>query len=101
VAKLRYTHWIEDDLLEALAWYEAKSPTLGDKFREDVEETLDLIEAAPERFAFALKHLNVRYRKLRRFPYVVYYQMHGDTPVLFAIVHGASDPSKWLRRISP
>ena len=75
MAKLRFTHWVEDDLLEALNWYGAKSPTLRDKVRDDVEQTLDSIEAAPERFAYAHQNLGVRYRKLRRFPYIAFYQM--------------------------
>jgi hypothetical protein len=100
VAKLRYTHWVEEDLLEVLSWYDGKSPRLGDKFREDVDRALDTIEASPERFAFAHDALNVRYLKLRHFPYIVYYQMLDATPLLFAIVHGASDPQKWMGRVS-
>ncbi len=98
--KLRFTRWIEDDLVEALAWYDGKSLKIGDNFRQEVERILDAIEQSPERFALASRNFNVGYLKLRRFPYLVFYQMAGTTPVLVGVLHGASDPEKWLSRVS-
>jgi plasmid stabilization system protein ParE len=101
VANLRFTHWIEEDLLEALSWYDNISPSLGNRFRDEVDRTLDAIEADPERFGFANKSLNVRQVKVRGFPYIAFYQLDDATPVLYAIIHGSRDPKRWLDRIRP
>jgi toxin ParE1/3/4 len=53
-------------------WYEA----------QQVENPL----AYPERYRENRRAI------LRRFPYVVWYRMHGDAAVVLACVHGKRDP---------
>lgn len=38
---------------------------------------------------------------LRRFPYAVFFEVHGSDVVVLACPHTARDPEEWLRRISP
>jgi hypothetical protein len=99
VAKLRFTRWVPDDLVEALNWYDAKSPALGDRFRATVDAAFNAIEKSPEAFPFAFADLQVRFCRLRRFPYLVLYRIEKSAIVVFGVRHGASDPEKWRRRV--
>ena len=99
MAELRFTHWIAEDLREATTWYDSRSLTAGERFREEVDKALDAIEASPERFPFARRELKVRYVKLRLFPDWILYHMDGEVPILIGIRHCAGDSTQWLRRL--
>jgi hypothetical protein len=51
VARLRFTRWIPDDLVEALDWYDNKSPELGVRFRAAVDAAFDSIKQHQNRIA--------------------------------------------------
>jgi hypothetical protein len=75
VARLRFTRWVPDDLVEALAWYDGKSPALGDRFRAAVDLAFDTIEKSPESFPLAFPDVGGRFYRLRRFPYLILYRV--------------------------
>jgi len=37
--------------------------------------------------------------RLRRFPYVVYYELAGDDILVLAVWHGRRDPEGWKERL--
>jgi plasmid stabilization system protein ParE len=37
---------------------------------------------------------------LRRFPYGVFYEIHGDEVVVLACFHSSRDPREWQERIT-
>jgi plasmid stabilization system protein ParE len=88
-------------LAEALDWYDAKSVAVGNRFRADVEAALESIERAPESFPVIFPELRLRFYQLRRFPYLVFYRVDKSVIVVFGVVHGASNPEKWRRRVDP
>ena len=98
MAKLRFTRCVPDDLAEALDWYHAKSPTLGDRFRAAVDAAFDAIENSPESFPLVFPELGVRLYRLRRFPYLVLYRVEKSAIIVIGVCHGASDPAKWRHR---
>ena len=98
MAKLRFARLVSTDLIEALAWYDARSTALGDRFRAAVDAAYDEIETSPELSPFAFHDLNVRFYRLRRFPYLILYRVEESTIIVIGIWHGASDPEKWRRR---
>jgi hypothetical protein len=61
VAKLRFTHWVPGDLIEAIDWYDSKSKGLGDRFRAAVSAAFADIEKSPELYPLAFTDLNVRF----------------------------------------
>ena len=65
----------EDDLHEAVAWYDAQQPGLGDTFLRFVEATLARVQRLPN--AFPTREDGVRSALLRRFPYGVLFRV-GD-----------------------
>ena len=94
---LRFHRSIPDDLVGALDYYDEISPTLADSFREKVDRRLDEITEHPELFPFDLPP--IRFAKVERFPYLIFFAANADFVTVIAIVHGASDPSKWRSRI--
>jgi hypothetical protein len=74
VANLRFSRWVPDDLVEALAWYDSKSVDLGNRFRAAIDMALSAIESSPEGYPFAFPDLGVRFYCIRRFPYLILYR---------------------------
>jgi plasmid stabilization system protein ParE len=81
---------------EAIDWYEAQRPGLGDDFEEAVQEILDGIAAVPELHQCVLN--DIRRAVVRRFPYTVFYRVRPDHIRVIAVFHSGRDPSIWQRR---
>ena len=96
VHKLRFHSAIPDDLVNALDNYEEVSPKLANRFRECVDRRLDEIAKHPELFPVDVPP--IRFAKIDRFPYLIFFAEKSDLVFVIAIVHGASDPSKWRSR---
>jgi plasmid stabilization system protein ParE len=71
---------------------------LGEEFLTCVEGCIERIGRAPDSYAFAYQ----AYRRalVRRFPFAVFYEHDTGRVTIFAILHTARDPRKWLRRLS-
>jgi toxin ParE1/3/4 len=87
----------QTDLLAARDWYEQQRSGLGDTFADAVEQMFDRIESMPELYELALA--NVRRGKLRRFPFVAFYQVLADRIEVIAVLHSSRDPRVWQDRI--
>ena len=83
---------------EAIAWYTAQVPGLGDAFLLEALRAMDLIERFPD--AWHPLSADVRRCRLRRFPYgVIYARIDGDILVL-AISHLHRRPDYWRDRVA-
>jgi plasmid stabilization system protein ParE len=78
-------------------WYERQSAELGQRFVDEVNRVLKLIQANPARYGFA--DGDVREAPLRRFPFAVYYRVLPDRIRVLAVYHTARDPSGWQSRV--
>ncbi len=88
----------EDEIREALLWYEARREGLGIEFLGVIEEAMARVANAPN--AWPVWAPNVRYRRtvLRRFPYLLFYEIRGDTIEFVAVAHASRRPGYWLSR---
>ena len=82
------------DLLEAWDWYEDKQIGLGDRFKDELYDTLHHIESHPE-------HYPVRKRSYREalvniFPYLIIYRIlkKDKLVVVSSIFHTSRNPRK-------
>jgi len=87
---------VEGDLDKATRWYEDRQPGLRDRFLEDFEDALLLIEENPR--LYQTVHRAIRRAPLRNFPYGIYYVQLKDEIRVLAVVHDARHPSVWRRR---
>lgn len=93
-----YFHRLADsDLKQASAWYRRQSTRAANNFRFRVDAALQLILANPS--IGTSIHVDYRWVKVRRFPYLIFYRQLGPASVfVIAIGHGHRKPGYWLRR---
>lgn len=81
---------------EAFDYYEEQQPGLGVDFAAKVQDVFDQIADRPE--LFAKVHGDIRLAVVKRFPFVVPYQLDDSEIVILAVFHGRRDPGIWQSR---
>jgi toxin ParE1/3/4 len=91
----------EDDILEAVAWYDGQRAGLGDEFTEEILAIFDALEANPLLSSRYHRTKNIRWRYPRRFPYRVIYEVLEDDRlvIIAAVVHAARHDRVWRGRV--
>jgi toxin ParE1/3/4 len=72
---------------EAAGWYDRRSPGLGDAFVDAVRRSVSEIIEDPERFA--MSPAGYVYIRLRRFPYVMLFDLVDNELLMLAVLHTA------------
>lgn len=88
----------EQDIADAMAWYDSQSQGLGDVVLSEVEACFARILPRPARYPVAYGPF--RRALVRRFPYVVYFRVDADELLVFAIYHQRRDPATLRTRLS-
>jgi plasmid stabilization system protein ParE len=86
----------ELDIAMAAAWYEAQRAGLGVAFLEMVRTGLASVERTPLLHREVLP--GVRRVALRRFPYLLFFVVRGETVAVIACLHARRDPQLWSER---
>lgn len=96
-AKLIIVPEVEQDLVEAFAWYESRRDGLGREFLSCVEACIAAISRMPEMYGIVQE----AYRRalVRRFPFAVFYEYSAGTVTVYGVFHTARDPSRWRQRL--
>lgn len=84
------------EVAEAAAWYEAREQGLGRDFLRAFRAATDRLRRDPLHYQAVFEEM--RRVVLRRFPYGVFYEIHGSDVVVLACMHGARDPEEWQSR---
>lgn len=87
---LRFLPRVEEDLASGYAWYEVRSPGLGEEFLRAFFACASEIAQGPTHWQKV--HGDFRRRLLRRFPYALYFTIEGSQVVVFGVFHCARDP---------
>lgn len=83
-------HLAAEDIVEIARWYDYKLPGLGNKFEADLENTILKLSDHPA--AFAIIHEEIRRIKLKRFPYLVFYQIIKNETHIYGMMHSKRNP---------
>lgn len=87
---LRFLPEVENDILAGYAWYEEKSPGLGEEFlRMFYTSAHDIINYP---LGYPKVCGEIRRRLLRRFPYAMYYRVEDNIIVILGFFHCARNP---------
>lgn len=87
----------QDEYEKALAWYQARSPRAASRFEAEVQRLLGLVQVHPESFpAYDDDH---RFAVLRRFAYLLVYQVQTDRICVVAVAQAGQRPSYWRGRV--
>lgn len=97
-SKLLFRPEAENDLSEAVNWYEGKVKGLGASFLLNVEAAIESILRTPEAFTPVYKH--TRRLLVRKFPFGVHYLIDKDKIIVLAVFHVKRNPSE-LRKRTP
>ncbi|HEX6038062.1 type II toxin-antitoxin system RelE/ParE family toxin [Longimicrobium sp.] len=84
------------EVAEAAGWYEAREPGLGRDFLRAFRAATDRLRRDP--FHYQIVFADMRRVLLRRFPYGVFYEIHGADVVVLGCMHTARDPELWQGR---
>jgi mRNA-degrading endonuclease RelE of RelBE toxin-antitoxin system len=76
---------------EAYDWYEQQSKGLGEIFLSELNTCYKKIETQPTFYKKAKK--NFRQIRLKRFPYLVVYEILKSEVVVFAVFHTSRNPN--------
>ena len=78
-------------------WHDEQHPGLGAEFLRSAEATFARIERSPE--LYPVVDAESRRAPIRRFPFVVYYEIETDQVVIYAVWHYRRDPHGWQQRV--
>ena len=87
----------ELDLAEGQVWCEDQCNGLGVEFRTEVSRIFDRLTETPLIYQIAYK--DVRREIVHRFPYLVWYRVHGERVIVLASTHGRQDPKQTISRL--
>jgi toxin ParE1/3/4 len=87
----------DDDLLQAVQYYELQRRGLGMELVARVENTLKRIGDNPDLYPEVKS--GIRRAPVRRFPYGVFYRRRSNYIQVIAIVHDAHDAAIWQARV--
>ena len=86
----------ELDVGEAQLWYEAQRSGLGAEFHSEVSQVIDRLSETP--LIYQIVYRDVRRAVVRRFPYLIWYQVLGELVTVLACTPGRQDPRKVIAR---
>lgn len=99
---MKLTQGAEQDLADAIAWYNSQRDGLGFEFLDAVERLMQRIEATPLQFPKVEgrnRRRNLRQALLRRFPYRIIFEIMDDESLLGqAVAHTSRRPRYWNKR---
>lgn len=78
------------DIADAIRWYDRQRAGLGDEFESDLDAAFQRLQNGPPFVAPIYRE--VRFAKLQRFPFVVYFRQQPDRIEVLAVLHAKRDP---------
>jgi plasmid stabilization system protein ParE len=96
--KIRFLTLAQQELDDAVAWYESQQPGLGLQFLNEIDRTIKRIVIYPK--SCAEIEDGIRRCLIKRFPYGVIYGIEHDTVIIIAVSHLHRKPRYWYRRIT-
>ena len=92
------------DAIDAADEYESQVRGLGQRFLAAVDDAVRKIAAQPRAYSPAPRvppGRDVRFRRVNRFSYLIYYEVTATEVIILAVVHAHRSQRVWRRRLSP
>ncbi len=87
----------ESDLDSSWEYYYDVSPAIADAFYQRINISLENLKKMP--LSFPLAHRNLRKYTVKKFPFVIYYQVEDIVVKVIAIFHTSRNPKIWNERV--
>jgi toxin ParE1/3/4 len=85
------------DIEATFQWYELQKPSLGNEFKEMLDQAFQLLKNDPH--IFQERYKTVRVLFLKKFPYGIHYLISGKEIQIVAVFHCARNPKSWKLRL--
>lgn len=95
--RLTYHPEAESEVVKAAAYYEARSPGLGDRFLRAFDAAVAEIQASPG--LWPVVEDDLRRHTMRRFPFGIYYRILPDELRILVVKHHSRHPDYWRHRL--
>ncbi len=73
-------------------WYDSRRIGLGDEFLDEIEEYVKVLEQNPQ--IFQVRKHNWRYCPLKRFPYIIVFEIEQQVVVVYAVFNTYQNPNR-------
>ena len=84
---------------EAVIWYEAQRPGLGEEFKREVKAALHRAQTNPALFQKVRgRPPKIRLRHFKK--YAIYFAIKDETLAVLAVFHGSRNPTTLQHRLS-
>ena len=87
---------VDEDIANAVEWYETQLEGLGETFLNDWENTIAYVVSNP--LGFAKKKKSFRQAVLKNFPYLIIFEIVDNLIVVYAVIHAKQRPKKRYAR---
>jgi len=81
---------------DAYQWYEKQQLGLGNLFMRELDSCYDKLEMWPASYTKIKK--NFRHILLKKFPYVIIYEIINNDVVVYAVFHTSRNPRKKFQK---
>lgn len=85
------------DIREAYSWYEEQSKDLGKRYKSQVISQINTLKKNP--YLFSIKYNDIHCLKIKKFPFLVHFNIKENTVNVFAVLHTSMNPKIWEKRI--
>jgi toxin ParE1/3/4 len=87
-----------EDVIEAAAWYEERTPGLGEELIDEILRAIRRAGSNPELFRILRREGEIRRVLTDLFPYRIFFSVDGGTLFVHAVLHGARHDRRWMTR---
>lgn len=94
---IEFTEPAAIELEDAFEYYETQIHGLGEKFFNEILETIELISQFPQLWSLNSEH--TRKAILRKFPYNLIYTILNNKIYIIAVAHQNRAPEYWIDRV--
>lgn len=74
------------EIEEIYYWYENKSPGLGERFKEDLDKRMEIVNTHPLTFSYIT--FSHRRAPLKKFPYFIIYRLFEKKVIILSVIYG-------------
>lgn len=100
--ELRLLDEAREEMRQSAHWYDDQREGLGDDFLDEVHGAFERIEEHPKRHKRVDvddSEREVRRVLLKRFPFLVVYEIRAEEIIVVAVAHGKRKPNYWEERL--
>lgn len=84
------------DIAAAYKWYESRRKGLGEEYLNEIEEYIKTIKLNP--LVYQVQKHNWRYCPLKRFPFLIIYEIEGSNLIVYAVFNTYQHPKRLNKR---